>query len=243
MRIAITGTACQGKSTLIQDFLKEWPSYQIEKSNYRDVIKEKNYPHSKKCTKESQWAILNCKIDEMQKYSKRDKVIFDRCSLDAIVYSLWSFDKQATDIDKEFIDKCIPLVKESVKSLDIIFFIPITKIAPIPIVEDGMREIDQEYITEVDNIFKTIIHSHHIKPGSTPFLPSYDCPAIIEVFGSREERIQIIKQYLDADGDLIGDNTNIFTPDSGDMNDLLNQMKMQTDADNEAKRLYNKFKI
>lgn len=243
MRIAITGTACQGKSTLIQDFLKEWPSYQIEKSNYRDVIKEKNYPHSKKCNKDGQWAILNCKIDEMQKYSKRDKVIFDRCSLDAIVYSLWSFDKQATDIDKEFIDKCIPLVRESIKSLDIIFFIPITKVAPVPIVEDGMREIDEEYITEVDNIFKTIIHSHHIKPGSTPFLPSYDCPAIIEVFGSREERIQIIKQYLDTDGDLIGDNTGLVTPDSGDMLDLLNQMKMQTDADNETKRLYNKFKI
>lgn len=243
MRIAITGTACQGKSTLIQDFLKEWPSYQIEKSNYRDVIKEKNYPHSKKCNKDGQWAILNCKIDEMQKYSKRDKVIFDRCSLDAIVYSLWSFDKQATDIDKEFIDKCIPLVRESIKSLDIIFFIPITKVAPVPIVEDGMREIDEEYITEVDNIFKTIIHSHHIKPGSTPFLPSYDCPAIIEVFGSREERIQIIKQYLDTDGDLIGDSTGLVTPDSGDMLDLLNQMKMQTDADNETKRLYNKFKI
>lgn len=243
MRIAITGTACQGKSTLIQDFLKEWPSYQIEKSNYRDVIKEKNYPHSKKCNKDGQWAILNCKIDEMQKYSKRDKVIFDRCSLDAIVYSLWSFDKQATDIDKEFIDKCIPLVRESIKSLDIIFFIPITKVAPVPIVEDGMREIDEEYITEVDNIFKTIIHSHHIKPGSTPFLPSYDCPAIIEVFGSREERIQIIKQYLDTDGDLIGDNTGLVIPDSGDMLDLLNQMKMQTDADNETKRLYNKFKI
>ena len=60
MRIAISGTACQGKSTLIQDFIKEWPSYQREKTDYRDIIKEKNYPHSKNCNKEGQWAILNC---------------------------------------------------------------------------------------------------------------------------------------------------------------------------------------
>jgi hypothetical protein len=43
----------------------------------------------------------------------------------------------------------------------------------------------------------------------------------------RVRTLQILKQYLDTDGDLIGDNTGIFTPDSGDMSDLLNQMKMR----------------
>ena len=51
MRIAISGTACQGKSTLIEDFIKEWPSYQREKNDYREVIREKNLPHSKQCNK------------------------------------------------------------------------------------------------------------------------------------------------------------------------------------------------
>lgn len=243
MRIAISGTACQGKSTLIEDFIKEWPSYKREKKDYREVIREKNLPHSKQCNKEGQWAILNCKIDEMQQYNKKDKIIFDRCPLDAIVYSLWSFDKQASDIDKEFIDKCIPLVRESIKGLDIIFFTPITKVAPVPITDDGMRETDQEYITEIDNIFKTIIHSHHIKPGSTPFLPSYDCPAIIEIFGSREERIQIIKQYLDTDGDLIGENPSLITSQDDDMKDLLSQMQLDVQKDKETRDLYRKFKI
>ena len=243
MRIAISGTACQGKSTLIQDFVKEWPSYQREKTDYRDIIKEKNLPHSKQCNKEAQWTILNCKIDEMQKYNKKDKVIFDRSPLDAIVYSLWSVDKKASDIDEEFINKCIPLVRESIKGLDIIFFTPITKAAPVPIIDDGMREIDEEYITEVDNIFKAIIHTHHIKPGSTPFLPSYDCPAIIEVFGNREERIQIIKQYLDAEGDLIGDNETVVGSQYNDMAALLEQLKDETNKDKQAKELYRKFKI
>lgn len=245
MRIAISGTACQGKSTLIKDFLTEWKLYTGESQTYRDILKEKNYPHSKQANKEGQWAILNHMLDEMQKYGKKDKVIFDRCPLDNIIYSLWAFEKNTSDIDKPFIDKCIPLIRESLKFLDIIFFIPITKAAPVEIVDDGIREIDNEYITEIDNIFKTILHSHHIKPGSTPFLPSFDCPAIIEVFGSKQERIHIIKQYLDIDGDLIGDNNAISPADNSynDMNDLLKQLENQNAKDVESKRLYNKFKL
>ena len=245
MRIAISGTACQGKSTLVKDFLNEWPTYKTEENNYRDLIADKKIQHSKQCNKEGQWAILNSKIDEVQKYSKKDKVIFDRSPLDAIVYSLWSLEKQASDIDKEFIDKCIPLVRESMKGIDIIFFTPITKVAPVPIVNDGMREADEEYIKEIDNIFKVILHSHHIKPGSTPFLPSYDCPAVIEIFGSREERIQMIRQYLDKDGDLIGETseTSIIPDEHNDMNLLLQQMGTESKKDKEMKRLMRKFKI
>ena len=53
MRIAISGTANIGKSTLIQDFLQEWPNYGFEIKTYRDILSEKQLPHSKKTTKES----------------------------------------------------------------------------------------------------------------------------------------------------------------------------------------------
>lgn len=243
MRIAISGTACQGKSTLISDFIKEWPLYKSESQTYRDILKEKNYPHSKKANKEGQWAILNHMIDELQKYNKRDKVIFDRCPLDNLIYSMWALEKGASDIDKEFIDKCLPLVRESLKSLDIIFFIPITKVAPVAIVDDGMREVDSEYISEIDNIFKVILHTHHLKPGTTPFIPAYDCPGIIEVFGSPNERVQIIKQYLDVDGDLIGESADIVTTENDDMKHLLEQLGNDNNREKEERRIRKKFSI
>ena len=37
MRIAISGTACQGKSTLVKDFLDLWPSYSTPEKTYRDI--------------------------------------------------------------------------------------------------------------------------------------------------------------------------------------------------------------
>ena len=204
MRIAISGTGNQGKSTLIQDFLEEWSMFGTESSTYRDKLKAEKLPHSKFATKDTQWKILNHMIDEMQNFKEGDNVIMDRCPIDNLVYSLWCFEKGVGDIDEAFIDKCIPIVCESMRNLDIIYFIPITKTAPVEIVEDGVREIDPMYIKEIDNIFKMIGAQQIENNGKNPFFPKDDSPTWIEVFGDRLVRIAMIKQYLDVDGDLIG---------------------------------------
>ena len=127
--------------------------------------------------------------------------------------------------------------------MDIIFFIPITKVAPVAIVEDGIRDTDQEFIQEIDNIMKTIVHTHRIKVGSTPFLAAYDCPPIIELFGAPQERIQMIRNYIDADGDLIGDNTSMSTAGTHDMQALVEQMGVQLEKEKNQARLLKKFSI
>ena len=137
MRIAISGTANQGKSTLIKDFLEKWPNYKTESKTYRDLITEQKVPHSKNATKDGQWKILNLMVEELQKYTKKDYVLFDRCPLDNLVYSLWGCDKKSGKIDEKFITKCIPVVKESLKHLDLIFFLPRTKVAPVLIEQKG----------------------------------------------------------------------------------------------------------
>lgn len=202
MRIAISGTACQGKTTLIKDFLEQWPSYKTSKKTYRDVIKDNNLDHSSKTNKKTQWDILNFMIDELQKTSKGDRVIFDRCPLDNLVYSIWSHEKKNSDIDDKFIKKCIPLVRESLRFLDIIFFTPITKVAPVDLEEDDLRDTDSDLIEEVDHVFKAV-HRDHQTNSKSAFFVSDDKPAMLEVFGTREERIQIVKLYLDENGDFI----------------------------------------
>lgn len=243
MRIAISGSACQGKTTLINDFLKNWPGYKKSSESYRKIVKEKSLPINKKVTKESQWEILNALIDDQQQTTKGDKVIFDRCTLDNIVYSLWSLDKQNSDIDKEFIDKCIPLIKESMKHIDIIFFLPITKVAPVNISEKELRETDQEYITEIDNIFKAITYQVHQK-GASPFFHKDDMPAIIEIFGSPEERIKMIELYLDKTGDLIGESQSVLNMENLELIEtLLKTQKQAKEKEEEEIRLRKKFML
>lgn len=246
MRIAISGTGNQGKTTLIKDFLQEWPTYRTESSTYRDKLVAEKLPHSKNATKDTQWKILNHMIDEMQTFKSDDYVIMDRCPIDNLVYSLWCFEKGVGDIDKEFIDKCIPLVCESMKHLDIIFFIPITKAAPVKIEDDGVRETDSIYIKEIDNIFKMIGAQHHQNNGKNPFFPKDDAPGWIEVFGDRQTRIAMIKQYLDVDGDLIGGTeeslNELINPADGELLDsdaqaMQNLIKSQIEAKEHAQVL------
>jgi hypothetical protein len=114
------------------------------------------------------------------------------------VYSLWAAEQSDTDIDDAFIQKCIPLVRESFRNLDIIFFTPITQAAPVDIEEDGVR--DTKIIEEVDYLFKAVHRDYQNNPKTTLFVHD-DKPAIIEVFGDRRERIEILKLYIDAEGD------------------------------------------
>jgi predicted ATPase len=212
MRIAISGSACQGKSTLVNDFLKNWPNYNRSQESYRNVVKQKNLPLNKEATKESQLEILKCILADLKSTSKNDNVIFDRCCLDNIVYSLWANAKSTSDIDDDFIRECIPLVHESMSYLDIIFFLPITKLSPIVVEEKELRETDQEYIKEIDNIFKSISYGL-TQTGKSPFFPEEDRPPIIEIFGSPIERIEMIKLYVAPSGDLV-DEGSVFSSQS-----------------------------
>lgn len=224
MRIAISGTANMGKSTLISDMIATWPSYTTETFTYRSNLKDKN--HSSKTNKDTQWDILNQIVDGMGKYKKGDKVVFDRCSLDNLVYTMWAYQKQTSDIDKDFVDKCIPIVKNSLKNLDMIIFLPITKAAPVAIVDNGTREVDPVYIKEIDNLFKALTIQYKHNFGRNPFFPSDDCPGVVEIFGNPQERIAMLKYYLDVDGDLIGGHSANFI-DPSNKNEMVDLLKTQ----------------
>ncbi len=246
MRIAICGTANVGKSTLIHDFLNEWDMYGREVKTYRDVLNEKGLPHSKKTTKESQKAILDYMVDTLKEFKKGDKVIFDRCPLDNLVYSMWAMSQEDSDVDEDFIDECIPIVREALVNLDIIFFIPITKHNTINIEENGDRETDEKYIKEIDSFFKVLQRHYHEHPQDNPFFPRDDSPALIEVFGSKEERIQMIKLYIDAEGDIGGGDgggSDIFTPENLDlMESLLKSQELTKKDEDEFKEQLEKIK-
>jgi predicted ATPase len=213
MRIAISGTACQGKTTFLNDFIKKWPKYTTPKNTYRDVIGKKK-KHSSKTTSKLQWDILNFMVDQLQECTADQHVIFDRCPLDNLVYSLWAHGKDKKGFEKDFIDKCIPVVRESLRFLDIIFFTPITKAAPIEIKDDTLRDTDKEYIEEIDHLFKAISQSYY--QATSPFFVKDDRPALIEIFGQPNERIMMASMYLNENGDCYSEDDTLLDPNDID---------------------------
>jgi hypothetical protein len=198
MRIAISGTANQGKTTLIKDFLSKWTNYHTTEGSYRDRLPEGK--HSSSTTEDTQWDILNWFVDEQIKAKEGDNIIFDRCTLDNFVYSLWAI--KNGKIPGNYVTRSIDLVKESFRNLDIIFFIPYDE--RIPIVDDFQRDVDFKYICEIDNIFQGIYNMYvQADENLYSIFPKDDMPAIIPISGSRAERISQISDYIDYSGALI----------------------------------------
>ena len=221
MRISISGTAAQGKTTLIKEFINNWSMYSTPDESYRDLIKGDN--HSKNTNKETQWNILNHMIDSMQKYSADDFVVFDRCPLDNLIYSMWCFHKKVGDIDELFIEKCIPVVRESMSLLDIIFFIPVTNVTSESIDDNGNRETDVDYIKEIDNFFKAM-HRNWMS-DDTRFFPKEDRAAMIEIFGTTQERIKMLQLYINENGKEFGEDESLVDP-----NTLYDEFGMKIDT-------------
>jgi hypothetical protein len=212
MRIAISGTSNIGKQEFLKSFLNEFPDFTTPETNYKlviDAIYKKAVEEERETSsKDIQWNILNYMIDEMEKYDRDDKVIFDGCTVDNAIYSLYLMEKtsELSKIEPEFIDKCVPIIRESMKHLDIVFWLPITK-------ADKSDRVLSEEDKEINNLYSAF-HAHYLE-GISPFLPKDDQPAIIEVFGNTEQRLQMVKLYLDESGEVIFDKSisDIIDPD------------------------------
>lgn len=201
MRIAFSGTANTGKTTLVRDFLTVWPMYSAPTKTYRDIIVEGNLPNNKYANKQGQEAILDFMVESMQGKTVNDCVVYDRCPLDNIVYSLWANEKKVSDIDDAFIEKCASKVRESLKNLDIIFWVPYSD--RIAIVQDNLRDTDVEYIKEINNIFE-VIYNQYMYNDKFFLFDKEDKPAIIPIHSTdRFLRIKEIAYYVDENGGMV----------------------------------------
>lgn len=203
MRIALIGAQNTGKTTLIQEFIKNWPMYSTPKQSYRDLIKEKNLALNKEGDSKSQRAILNALIDQLQNVAaaEENNVIFDRCPVDNIAYSLWHYAKDTPGFTKEYIIDSQAIAALSLKYLDVIFYIPVRK--EIPIEQREGRETDLIYREEIDNIFEALVSSY--EKNTKAFFPAEDCPAIIRLEGPPDMRIPQMKLYIKENGKFYGE--------------------------------------
>jgi len=240
MRIAFSGTGNSGKTTLLKSFLYTWIDYTTPEKTYRDMLEEKELPHSSKLTTDTQESILNFMIDELQSTKKDDTIAFDRCSLDAIAYSMWGHDKGIDGFTKEFVTNQIKLMRESMRSLDIIFLCRFDPRQAIQ--DDGFRDTDKDFIVEVDNIFYSLYRQYTENPEADIFFPKGDSPCIILLPDNGQERIDLIGEYVTPDGSMYGDEESIFSPENiNELEGLVKQQQAAHEAEEKEKELKKKF--
>lgn len=211
MRIAISGAANTGKSTLIPYLLRRWPNYVSPTKTYRDVIKEKGLEHSSKTSEESQLIILDFLMKQQEEYKKGSNVFFDRCTLDNLAYTMQA--NAANRISDEVTAATISLVRESLKNLDIIFWIPFNP--SIQVVDDGLRDANEDYIIETNSIFEQLYEHYTENIEDDIFFPKNDCPAIVPMEQlTVDDRVNFVGEFIDDAGNLIEPSGNILSEDN-----------------------------
>jgi uridine kinase len=88
MRIAISGTHCMGKTTLIQDFLKIHPEYTHEVEPYYQLQEKHGIEFFQDPTLEDFLEQLDYIIERLHLHAGQANVIFDRCPIDFMAYSM-----------------------------------------------------------------------------------------------------------------------------------------------------------
>ena len=204
LHVSFVGPHNSGKTTLIKSFIEKWPMYKSPEKTYRDIIKEKGLVLNKLGSKESQKAILNALIDEAQlaSTSGEEYMVFDRCVIDNLAYSLWHHAKGTEGFSKEFIIDCQALAALTLKHFDVLFYVPARPEIPFT-PREGRETEDEAFREEIDNIFQAMIRSYEKQTGS--FFPLEDCPAVITLEGPPDMRLPQVELYIKPNGKPYGE--------------------------------------
>lgn len=216
MLISVSGPQRIGKSTFIEDFLKAWPMFKTpETISYRELTKEKGLPINKQMTKEGQFMILESMIDQLERCSrKNDNIIFDRSPLDNLAYTIWGFANGIGGIDDAFVNKCRVMVRKSIQKLDLMLLIPISKQNIVPMVKSEQSDTDLQYQDDINKIFQAFKQLR--EEGDNEYFVDDDCSPILEIYGNREERINMLRTcYLKEDGTFYGEDESLIYDATG----------------------------
>jgi hypothetical protein len=241
MRIAFSGSGNVGKSTLLKFFLNRWSMYKTPTLTYRDILKEHKLQHSSNTNAETQLIILDWMTQVMEANKDEKYVVYDRCPLDNMVYTLHAVEKNL--ISEEVLGVTVDVVRRSLKNLDIIFWL---KYDPsIKIVDDGLRDADPNYIQEIDDIFAGLYEQYSNHLEDTPFFIADNCPAIIPIenLSSIDDRIAWISEFIDRKGDLIETENSVLDPKNLElMEQMLKEQQQLVEKDTQFKKVTNEIK-
>ena len=237
MKIAFTGPANTGKTTLVEALLEEYGSFTKFEKDFRDVLKAKQLEHSSMTDEDTQSTILAAMLQQLDNSPSNVNLVFDRCLVDVLIYSLHANSKgRISDLT---MSAMIGLIRERMRDYDIIFYQP--RASHIPMVEREGIDLDPEFIKEIDELYDSIFKSYTDNFESDVFFPKEDCPALLEIFGDTvKERLEFVTSIVDSQGEIVESTESVLDGDNLNlMEDMMQDQEAAAIADKEIRAKQN----
>ena len=130
MRVAIAGSHCTGKSTLIAAFVDRRPEYVFEPEAYEALADEIGLT-AEGPTPEGLECLLRYTVSALAVHRPGACVVFERSPVDYLAYAAASRATWSPEVVAEFLRVHTPVVCDAVRHLDVIALVPVSRKGPI----------------------------------------------------------------------------------------------------------------
>lgn len=169
MRIAVSGSHCVGKSTLIDEFLRRNPGFAHEPEPYTTLVEDFGEEFSAEPAVEDFRRQLEFSIELLAKHTRDENIIYERCPIDFLAY--------IAVLEPNDVDALIGPTAEVMKQLELIVYLPIEQDdAEFPKLRKAMDRKLRAFLLDDD-------------------LGIINIP-IVEASGSTEQRLRIVERSM-----------------------------------------------
>lgn len=149
MRIAVSGTHCSGKSTLIADFLAIHPEYVHEPEPHVWLDELYGEPASEEPGVADFYRQLEICVERLRNYGDGADMIAERSPLDFIAYILALHDLGRAGSARDVLDTAVALAANGLAHLDVLVVLPLNGIEAPPDEDPELREAMNERLIEI----------------------------------------------------------------------------------------------
>ena len=185
MRVAVSGTHCSGKSTLIEEFLVDHTDFAHEPEPYTVLQDDYGEVFAGEPSADDFYRQLAFNVERLRCYASGARVIYERSPVDFLAYLLALNDLQRDKESAGLVERSLALVTDGIKHLDLIVFLPLEdERATVPDSED------RELRSAVDDRLMGILGDDDFK-----LFPS-NCPVVLEARGTTAQRLKMLERAL-----------------------------------------------
>lgn len=187
MRIAVSGTHCCGKSSLVEGFLRIHPDFTHEPEPYTVLEEDYGEVFGAEPSLDDFNRQLEFNVERLRSYDSGERVICERSPVDFLAYMLALKDLRRGVGASRLVESSLGIVTAAISLLDLIAFLPLDADEDTGMLSD---EEDPELRKAVDSRLSGIFLDNEFGLFTSRH------SMVLELRGSTEQRLRTLDEFL-----------------------------------------------